>query len=161
MKVVFNFNFKSTLHSFFLVITSIINPASDCNMTNEIAMPSIKTGNDRYLTISNLISKIKPERTLTQLRNETHRYSTCRWDQMDISEEERGRKTRQMKKRKVFLHNFPSLNNQVGCNCRIRRLHFCNRVRFPYRNECLEYDTKPSDGDVPVLELWGMWSIPS
>ena len=26
-------------------------------------------------------------------------------------------------------------------------------------NECPEYDTKQSDGEIPVmLELWGMWS---
>ena len=31
---------------------------------------------------------------------------------------------------------------------------------FP--NECPGYDTKQSDGEVPVmLELWGMWSTPS
>ena len=29
-------------------------------------------------------------------------------------------------------------------------------------NECPGYDTKQSDGEVPVmLELWGMWSTPS
>ena len=33
-------------------------------------------------------------------------------------------------------------------------------VRPP--NECPRYDTKQSDGDVPVmLDLWEMWSIPS
>ena len=32
----------------------------------------------------------------------------------------------------------------------------------PPPNECLEYDTKQSDGEVPaVLELWGMRSTPS
>ena len=34
----------------------------------------------------------------------------------------------------------------------------CNSL--PY-NECSGYDTKQSDGEVPVmLELWGMWSTP-
>ena len=29
-------------------------------------------------------------------------------------------------------------------------------------NDCPRYDTKPSNGEVPVmLELWGMWSTPS
>ena len=29
-------------------------------------------------------------------------------------------------------------------------------------NECPGYDTKHSDGELPVmLELWGMWSTPS
>ena len=27
--------------------------------------------------------------------------------------------------------------------------------------ECLGYDTKPFDGEVPVLELWEMWRTPS
>ena len=32
----------------------------------------------------------------------------------------------------------------------------------PTPNECPGYDTKQSDGEVPVmLELWGMWSTPS
>ena len=32
----------------------------------------------------------------------------------------------------------------------------------PTPNEYPEYDTKQSDGEVPVmLELWGMWSTPS
>ena len=28
-------------------------------------------------------------------------------------------------------------------------------------NECPGYDTKPSDGEAPGLELWGMWTTPS
>ena len=28
-------------------------------------------------------------------------------------------------------------------------------------NRCPGYDVKPSDGEAPVLELWGMWSTPS
>ncbi len=32
----------------------------------------------------------------------------------------------------------------------------------PPTNKCPGYDTKQSDGEVPVmLELWGMWSTPS
>ena len=32
----------------------------------------------------------------------------------------------------------------------------------PNPNECPRYDTKQSDGEVPVmLELWGIWSTPS
>ena len=32
----------------------------------------------------------------------------------------------------------------------------------PHPNECPGYDTKQSDGEVPVmLELWRMWSTPS
>ena len=42
----------------------------------------------------------------------------------------------------------------VGWDYRIHRLHLCN--------ECFGYDTKQSDGEVPVmLGLWGIWSTPS
>ena len=46
----------------------------------------------------------------------------------------------------------------VGWGCRIDRLLLCRGVRPP-PNECPRYDTKQSDGEVPVmLELWGMRS---
>ena len=49
----------------------------------------------------------------------------------------------------------------VGWDCRIHRLHLCRGVRSP-RNKCPGYDTKQSDGEVPVmLELWGMQTTPS
>ena len=36
----------------------------------------------------------------------------------------------------------------------------CRGVR-PHPHECPGYDTKQSDGEVPVmLEVWGMWSNP-
>ena len=35
------------------------------------------------------------------------------------------------------------------------------RGKTPLPNECLGYDTKQSDGEAPVLELWGMWSTSS
>ena len=48
----------------------------------------------------------------------------------------------------------------VGWGCRIHRLLLCRVMRPP--NECPGYDTKQSDGEVPVvLELWAMWSIRS
>ena len=49
----------------------------------------------------------------------------------------------------------------VGWGCRIHQLHLCRGVRPP-PNECAGYETKQSDGGTPVmLELCGMWSIPS
>ena len=49
---------------------------------------------------------------------------------------------------------------QVGWGCRIHRLLLCRGVK-PC-NKCPGYDTKQSNGDVPVmLELWGMRSISS
>ena len=45
----------------------------------------------------------------------------------------------------------------VGWGCRIHRLLLCREVRPPTPNECPGYDTKQSDGEVPVvLKLWGM-----
>ena len=45
--------------------------------------------------------------------------------------------------------------------CRIHQLHLCRRAR-PSPNECPRYDTKQSDGEVPVmLGLRGIWSTPS
>ena len=47
-------------------------------------------------------------------------------------------------------------------HCRIHRLNLGREVRPPTPNECPGYDTKQSDGEVPVrLELWGMQSTPS
>ena len=55
---------------------------------------------------------------------------------------------------------FNSVYCPVGWGCGIHRLHLCKGVRSP--NECPGYDTKQSDGEVPVmLDLWGMWSTPS
>ena len=49
----------------------------------------------------------------------------------------------------------------VGWGCRIHRLLLCRGVTPP-PNECPRYDTKQSDGKVPVmLGLWGMQSTPS
>ena len=47
----------------------------------------------------------------------------------------------------------------IGRGCRIYWLHLCREVR-PH-SECLGYDTKLSNGEAPVLELWVMWSAPS
>ena len=59
----------------------------------------------------------------------------------------------------------PSCYCPVGWGCRIHRLLLCRGVRPPPPNECPGYDTKQSDGEVPVmLELWGMrgtLSLPS
>ena len=48
----------------------------------------------------------------------------------------------------------------VSWGSRIHQLHLCRGVR-PSPNECLGYDTKQSDGKVPVmLGLWGMRRTP-
>ena len=49
----------------------------------------------------------------------------------------------------------------VGWGCRIHWLHLCRGV-IPPPNECPRYNTKQSDGEVPVmLELWRMQSTSS
>ena len=46
--------------------------------------------------------------------------------------------------------------------CRIHQLLLWRGLRPSCPNKCPGYDTKQSDGEVPVmLELWGMWSTPS
>ena len=35
------------------------------------------------------------------------------------------------------------------------------RVKISSTNKCFRYDIKPTDGEVPVLYLWGMWSTSS
>ena len=50
----------------------------------------------------------------------------------------------------------------VGWGCKIHLLLLCRVVRPIPINECSGYDTKWSDGEVPVmLGPWGIWSIPS
>ena len=49
-----------------------------------------------------------------------------------------------------------------GWDCRIHPLLLCREVRPHPHNECTGYDTKQSDGEVPViLVLWGIQSTPS
>ena len=50
----------------------------------------------------------------------------------------------------------------VGWDCKIHQLFLCKGVRLPPQRMSW-YDTKQSDGEVPVmmLELWGMRSTPS
>ena len=53
-----------------------------------------------------------------------------------------------------------SVYSPVGWGCRIHRLHPSRGLR-PL-DECPRYDTKQSDGEVPVmLELWGIRCTPS
>ena len=60
-----------------------------------------------------------------------------------------------------FMRCFQPLDCPVGWGCRIHRLLLCRGLRPPPQwVSC--YDTKQSNGEVPVmLELWRMWSIPS
>ena len=62
----------------------------------------------------------------------------------------------------LFIYSSLSqIISPVGWGCGINRLHLCSGVTHP-PNECPGYDSKKSNGEVPVmLELWGMWSSPS
>ena len=56
----------------------------------------------------------------------------------------------------LFISTLIHKNCPVGWGCRIHRLHLHKGVRLP-SNECPVYDTKQSDGDVPVmLDFWGI-----
>ena len=51
------------------------------------------------------------------------------------------------------------IDGAVSWGSRIYRLHLCREVRLPLPNDCPGYDSKQSDGEVPVmLKLWGMRS---
>ena len=53
------------------------------------------------------------------------------------------------------------LKGPVGWGCRIHQLLLFRGIRPP-SNKCPGYDTKQSDGEVPVmLELWEMQITPS
>ena len=55
--------------------------------------------------------------------------------------------------------NYLLVNSPVICTSAPSHLHLCRGVRPPTPNECPGYDTKQSNGEVPVmLELWGMQS---
>ena len=59
-----------------------------------------------------------------------------------------------------FLNSINLCIDPVGLDCRNRWWHLCRRVRNP-PNEYPRYDTKPSDGEVSVQKLWGIWSSSS
>ena len=65
----------------------------------------------------------------------------------------------------TFFFSLQSSQNNaypVDLGCTIHRQHLCRGVNPPHSNECPGYDTKQSDGDVPViLGLWRMWSTSS
>ena len=52
------------------------------------------------------------------------------------------------------------INCPVSWDCRTHRMHLCRGIGPP--NKCPGYDTKQSDGEIPVmLGLWGMRSTSS
>ena len=62
--------------------------------------------------------------------------------------------------RLVTVHRATIIILPIGWVCRIHRLHLCRGVR-PLPNECPVYDTRHSDGEVPVmLEIWEMRCTP-
>ena len=62
----------------------------------------------------------------------------------------------------THTHMTRELLYPVGWDCRIHRLLLCRGGKTPSPNESPAYETKQSDGEVPVtLELWGMRSTPS
>ena len=46
-------------------------------------------------------------------------------------------------------------------NCKKSLLHFCRGARSSPTNKCLACDTKQSDGEAIVPDLWVMWCTPS
>ena len=56
---------------------------------------------------------------------------------------------------------FFSYFGPFGWDCRISRLYLLKEVRHTSHNEGAGCDTKPSNGEALVLELWGIWSTTS
>ena len=53
------------------------------------------------------------------------------------------------------------LFHSVGWGYRICHLHLCREVKPPPPNRCPGYDITLSNGEAPVLELWGMLNTSS
>ena len=60
---------------------------------------------------------------------------------------------------KHFITFYFNEFSTVGWGCKIYRLHLCRGVK-PTCVKCPKYDTKPFDGEAPVLEFWGIRSHP-
>ena len=63
----------------------------------------------------------------------------------------------------IMLFSNYSMNKYLipfASGCKIRRRHLYAGV-IPNQNKCPEYDTKLSNSEAPVLELWRMGSTPS
>ena len=58
--------------------------------------------------------------------------------------------------------DFFDIVSPVGWDCRIHPLHFWKVISPLHPNDCPVYDTKQSDGELPVmLELWRIRNTPS
>ena len=61
-----------------------------------------------------------------------------------------------------YLWHTHCMFSPVSWGCRIHWLDLWRRVRSLLPNKCPGYDTKPFDGEAPImLKPWGMWSTPS
>ena len=56
-----------------------------------------------------------------------------------------------------YIHG-SNIKGLVGWGCKLHQLHLCRKVR---PNKCPGYDTKPSDVEAPLLELWEIWNTSS
>ena len=63
----------------------------------------------------------------------------------------------------LLIFAITTKNCPVGWGCRIHQMLLCRGGKKPpLHHECPRFDTKQSDGGVPViLELWGMQSTPA
>ena len=59
---------------------------------------------------------------------------------------------------KYARHDHYNEGFPVSWGCRIHRQHLCRGIKLSF-NECVGYDIKQSESDIPVmLEFWGMQS---
>ena len=59
----------------------------------------------------------------------------------------------------TMLYEFELSNNVTLLAVEYIDCIFAERKDPPHLNKCPRYHIKPSDGKVPVLELWGMCSV--
>ena len=60
-----------------------------------------------------------------------------------------------------YINLFPDLPSRLGLYPPTAPLQR-GKTPHTHTHKCPGYDTKQSDGEIPVmLELWGMWSTPS
>ena len=57
----------------------------------------------------------------------------------------------------VYFH----IGSPVSWGCIVYWLHLGRDIRSHPTNECPGYDSKPSEGEAPVMEIWGIWSTSS
>ena len=60
----------------------------------------------------------------------------------------------------IYIYIYICISVKLACAVEENQQNRCRELRL-HPIEYLEYKTNPFDGEAPVTELWGIWSIPS